>query len=219
MNTSKITIIVLLCFHLICFGDSPLDSLSKEELAQVTQKGFVVKKGEKIGKYYTVLAYAELPLRYMDAVALSVNFESMPSYIKKILKAKIEEFQGNKSFLVDYEYHFPFPLSNDAYTVKYLVTQMSETQYQASWKLQKAKRSKNYDGKVFLQAKGDKTVMSYQNFVNPGTGLASGKRVYNEVSEGFEQFFNEAKRLASREGKSNLLTNSKELEIFRKSLK
>jgi len=145
------------------------DELSPEQKSKIQAGQQVVVMQEAAGSAWPkVWVYQRVDSTPEEAAAVFVDFESAPTYIPNLKKAKISKRVAKNSFEVDYILEVPV-LADEEYTVRDVVTSYDQgAAYQVEWNLVRASSTKASTGYAKFETLGTGTLIAYYNFVVPG---------------------------------------------------
>jgi hypothetical protein len=145
------------------------DGLTPEQKSKIQAGQQVVVTQDAAGSAWPkVWVYQRIESTPEEAAAVFTDFESAPSYIPNLKKAKISKRIAKNIFEIDYILEVPV-FADEEYTVRDVVTSYDRgASYQIEWSLVRASSTKSSNGYAKFEALGSGTIMAYYNFVVPG---------------------------------------------------
>ncbi len=141
-----------------------------------------IEKGEQVfitepathGAWPKVYIFQSIDSTVQEATAMFFDYELQKDYISSLNKSKISLVHSPVDKEIDYILAVPF-LRDEWYTVRDVLSREKSGEKEAlviSWSLVKARTTIESEGYARFESLGNKTLLSYYNFVVPGSSLA-----------------------------------------------
>lgn len=161
--------------------------LEPAELEKLKGGGHLVFTEALPGKPWPrVTIYRTLPMEPFEAFAIFSDVEAQRQYVSGVVESRITKRVDERSFMVLFVQIMPWPLPREVFTTLNRM-ERSENAYILGWQLLTATSTRDASGYARFEPLGDRTLMTYQTWVDPGYDIARmpflGRMAVKEVEE------------------------------------
>ena len=173
MNIVKY-ILILLFFSLSLFSESLDDlQLSKKDEVILLNKGFILKKRDvKKSTWPEVYVLTFIKATPKQSIAVFFAYHEHKNFIPKLLISKPVKYISPTDIHIYFEMNIPWPLSNSHFITGNSLKKLKNGGYRVKWYFVRSDSAKDSYGGVYFLSYKNKTLLVYQNFTHPKSGLA-----------------------------------------------